>query len=56
MRSIGSILLEHLGDEEKAFDLFFEEFHRYEKMVERLHRRYLKDRDSKKLFTKESNK
>jgi hypothetical protein len=50
MKSIGSILLEHLGEEEKAFDLFFEEFRRYEKMIERLHRRYLKDKDSEKGF------
>lgn len=50
MKSIGSILLEHLGEEEKAFDLFFEEFHRYEKLVERLHRRHLIDKDSEKGF------
>jgi hypothetical protein len=39
---MGSILLEQAGEEEKAFDLWFLEFHRYLTEIERLHCRFLK--------------
>lgn len=41
MRSMGSILLDQAGEEEKAFELWFLEFCRYLTENERLHSRFL---------------